>query len=176
MTQIISAVDLQAAIMADTDQKRVCVDVRTEVEHDAECIAGSINIPLDQLQSHLGKLRAFDDVYVYCASGNRSAMACDILQKNGFARLYDLADGLNGWKLSKLSTIGQGRKRIPLMQQVLIVVGTTVMGSIILGYTVHDLFLLIPLMMSIGLLYAGFSGNCLMTKVLIKMPWNRRKE
>lgn len=175
MTQKITAQELLNKMRDHAQQKIICVDVRTEVEHDLECIEGSMNIPIDQLRSHIGDLKRFDVVYVYCASGNRSAMACDILNKSGVSSLYDLQDGLNGWKMNKFPTIGTGKNRLPLMQQVLIVVGVVVGGSVICGYMVSELFFIIPLLMSIGLLYAGFSGNCLMTKILIAMPWNQHK-
>ncbi len=176
MAQKIIAQDFYKILKENFEHERVCVDVRTEAEHDSECIANSMNIPVDQLRSHLDILRSFESVYVYCASGNRSAMACEILENNGFKKVYDLQDGLNGWKLEKLPTICKEKNRLPLMQQVLIVVGAIVFGSIILGYTVYELFFILPLLLSIGLLYAGFSGNCLLTKVLIRMPWNQHKK
>jgi rhodanese-related sulfurtransferase len=175
MTQYIVPRALYDVLQKQDHDRSICVDVRTEAEHDRERIAGSINIPLDQLRSHLNDIKGYEAVYVYCASGNRSAMACEILQENGFHNLYDLQDGVNRWKLDQLPTVGAGKNRIPLMQQVLIVVGTVVLGSIIASYFISDFFLILPFGMSIGLLYAGFSGNCLMTKILIKMPWNQTR-
>ena len=175
MIQHIAPRDFYNIMQGEAREKYVCVDVSTEAEHDMERIARSVNIPLDQLKSHVGKLQGYEKVYIYCASGNRSIMACQILERNGIVNLVDISNGLNGWKMEKLPTVGKGKNRIPLMQQVLIVVGTAVSGSIIASYFVNELFLLIPLAMSLGLLYAGFSGNCLMTKILIKMPWNQHK-
>ncbi len=175
MIQHIAPRDFYNITQKEGLEKYICVDVCTEAEHDMDRIAHSINIPLDQLKSHVGELKGYENVYVYCASGNRSAMACQILEENGIVNLFDISNGLNGWKIEKLPTIGKGKNRIPLMQQVLLVVGMAVSGSIIASYLVHELFLLIPLGMSVGLIYAGFSGNCLMTKVLIKMPWNQHK-
>lgn len=176
MAQKIIAQDFYEILKENVGRGKVCLDVRTEAEHDNECIAHSMNIPVDQLRSHLDILRSYESIYVYCASGNRSAMACEILESNNFKNVYDLQDGLNAWKIEKLPTVRKEKNRLPLMQQVLIVVGAVVFGSIILGYTVHELFFIMPLLLSIGLLYAGFSGNCLLTKILIRMPWNQCKK
>ena len=173
MPQHITPKDLYDTMQNDETHDHICVDVRTESEYDMMHIANAINIPLEQLKSHIGEIKKYNTVYVCCASGNRSAMACRVLAENGVTNLVDVRDGMNGWIMEKLPTVGNGKARLPLMQQVLIVIGVMVMGSIIAGYFVNELFFVIPLGMSVGLLYAGLSGNCLMTKILIKMPWNR---
>jgi rhodanese-related sulfurtransferase len=62
------------------------VDVRTPGEFAAGAYPGATNIPLDQIAKRLAD---FGDrkraVVVYCRSGNRSAQAKIILEKNGFS-------------------------------------------------------------------------------------------
>ena len=159
------------------EKKIVCVDVRTEGEHDAVRIPNTRNIPIDQLKNHIAELKKYGEVYVYCASGNRSQIACEILEKYGLENYYDVEGGLNAWKTAKLPVVGNHKKRIPIMRQVLIVAGTVVLAGLICKTIFNnELFLLLPLAISIGFLYAGFSGNCLMTKILIKAPWNQHKD
>lgn len=62
----------------------VIVDVRTPAEYNGGHIKGSINIPLQTLNSNLGKLKKDKPVITCCASGMRSANAKSILKSNGF--------------------------------------------------------------------------------------------
>lgn len=58
------------------------VDVRTREEFRMGNAAGSINIPLDQIQNNLDKFRNKKEIVVYCQSGARSARAKIILEDN----------------------------------------------------------------------------------------------
>jgi rhodanese-related sulfurtransferase len=65
------------------------VDVRSETEFNSGHAAGSINIPLDQLQQNLSRLNKNKPVITCCASGIRSATARRILINNGFSEVYN---------------------------------------------------------------------------------------
>lgn len=65
------------------------LDVRTEQEYSAGHLAGSINIPVHELPNKLDKLEKDKPVLVYCASGNRSSTAVQILKDSGFTVVYD---------------------------------------------------------------------------------------
>lgn len=73
------------------------LDVRTHGEHTEICIPDTLNIPLDELPTRHGELPQNKEIYVYCASGNRSQSACDFLEKNGFARVYNVDGGIMSW-------------------------------------------------------------------------------
>ena len=60
------------------------LDVRTPGEFQNGHIDGFINIPVDDLREHLGKLEKGKPVYVMCQSGLRSYIACRILSENGY--------------------------------------------------------------------------------------------
>lgn len=62
----------------------VIVDVRTPEEFQSGHVKGSINIPLDRLQSQLKKLDKSKPVITCCRSGARSGMAADELTRHGF--------------------------------------------------------------------------------------------
>lgn len=67
----------------------VIVDVRTKGEYQGGHIKGSINIPLQSLQSGMAKLKKDKPVITCCASGARSASAKSILLSSGFAEVYN---------------------------------------------------------------------------------------
>lgn len=67
----------------------VIVDVRTKAEYQGGHIKGSINIPLQSLQTGMGKLKKDKPVITCCASGMRSASAKSILQSAGFTQVYN---------------------------------------------------------------------------------------
>ncbi len=68
----------------------VIVDVRSKGEYAGGHIKGSLNIPLDQLQNNLSKLKdKSKPVITCCASGMRSASAKAILRSNGYAEVYN---------------------------------------------------------------------------------------
>jgi rhodanese-related sulfurtransferase len=67
----------------------IIVDVRTPGEFSSGHIKGSINLPLQSLQSNLSKIKKDKPVITCCASGMRSASAKSILSSNGFAEVYN---------------------------------------------------------------------------------------
>ena len=69
------------------------VDVRAASER-ADSIAGSVNIPLGQLQERLGEVPSGPPVVVHCSSGYRSSAAASILERAGFGNIADLVGGI----------------------------------------------------------------------------------
>ncbi len=65
------------------------IDVRTTGEFNGGHIRGSVNIPLDKLQSHLPKIKKDKPIITCCASGIRSASAKSILISNGFPEVHN---------------------------------------------------------------------------------------
>ncbi|HJW27889.1 MAG TPA: rhodanese-like domain-containing protein, partial [Saprospiraceae bacterium] len=65
------------------------IDVRTSGEFDHGHIQGAINIPVQQLQLNLAKIRKDRPVITCCASGIRSAKAKRILLSSGYQDVYN---------------------------------------------------------------------------------------
>ncbi len=75
------------------------LDVRTPGEYEQIYIEGSYLIPIQQLQARIGELetKKHEDIFVYCATGNRSTVAARILADLGFKRIYNLRYGVYDW-------------------------------------------------------------------------------
>jgi phage shock protein E len=67
----------------------IIMDVRTKSEYQQGHIKGSVNIPLQVLESSLSKYKLDKPVITCCASGMRSASARQILQSKGFTKVYN---------------------------------------------------------------------------------------
>lgn len=66
--------------------KATIIDVRTRGEFMGGHVAGSINIPLQEIQQRVEDIRAMQQpVILCCASGARSAQATAFLQRSGIA-------------------------------------------------------------------------------------------
>ena len=58
------------------------IDVRTAAEHAAGAIDGALNIPVDDLRAHLGRLPA-GELIVHCQVGQRGHTAVRLLRQHG---------------------------------------------------------------------------------------------
>ena len=68
----------------------VILDVRSKAEFSSGHLTGAINIPVDQLESNLGKLKDKNKpVITCCASDMRSAAAKSILTSKGYTKVYN---------------------------------------------------------------------------------------
>jgi len=78
------------------------LDVRTPPEYEQAHIEGTHLIPIQELQKRIGELESqkYEDIFVYCATGNRSTVAARILADAGFKRIYNLRHGVYDWARS----------------------------------------------------------------------------
>lgn len=68
----------------------IILDVRTPNEFKSGHIKNAVNIPMDQLQGKLAKLKDKEQCIIcYCASGMRSGMAKRMLASNGYKHVYN---------------------------------------------------------------------------------------
>lgn len=60
------------------------IDVRTRAEYAGGHVAGSINIPLQEITEHIEEIKAMAQPIIFCcASGNRSGQATHYFQNLG---------------------------------------------------------------------------------------------
>jgi rhodanese-related sulfurtransferase len=65
------------------------VDVRTSAEFAGGHIEGSVNIPLDQFEARMVEIDPGQPVLLCCASGGRSGMAKQILERAGYGQAHN---------------------------------------------------------------------------------------
>jgi uncharacterized NAD(P)/FAD-binding protein YdhS/rhodanese-related sulfurtransferase len=79
--------------------KPLLIDVREPDEFAKGALPGAVHIPRGVLEGRIEEaVPALDaDVVLYCAGGNRSALAADNLQKMGYTKIRSLAGGFAAW-------------------------------------------------------------------------------
>ena len=76
----------------------VLLDVREPNEWAMGRIPGAMHIPRGVMESAIETRVPRDrEVVIYCASGNRSALAADVLQQMGYAQVSSMSGGIRGW-------------------------------------------------------------------------------
>jgi len=88
---VVGALDLDALVA----EGWTLLDVRTEAEHAAGAIPGSVNVPIDSLRERLDTLDR-GPVVVYCAVGQRGHTAAALMHELGF-RVRNLDGGYKAW-------------------------------------------------------------------------------
>lgn len=76
----------------------VFLDVRDQPEVNLGRIPGAVHISRGNLETKVEAVVPRDaEVVIYCASGNRSALAADVMQQMGYTNVASLAGGIRGW-------------------------------------------------------------------------------
>ena len=152
----------------------VLIDIRESDEFAREHVPGAQHVPLSvfnlaDFEGDRGKIAIF-----HCASGARTAEAAPHILGTAFAEVYQLDQGLSGWKKAGLRTVVNRRMPISIQRQVQITAGTLILLGVILGFAVSPWFFALSAFVGAGLTFAGISGTCAMASLLAVMPWNRR--
>ncbi|MCG8582842.1 MAG: rhodanese-like domain-containing protein [Bacteroidales bacterium] len=74
------------------------IDVREPAELLEGKIAGSINIPMQQVPERLDEIPKDQPVVIYCHLGIRSAHVIEFLSKQGYDKLINLTGGYDAWE------------------------------------------------------------------------------
>ncbi len=85
-------------------KKGVLIDVRTPEEFADERPALAQLITLNELPIHTKTLEVYDEIYVICRSGARSATAVDFLHTKGITNSLNVEGGIIAWKRDGLPT------------------------------------------------------------------------
>ncbi len=162
---------VEAAEIASLNGEFVLVDVRSPIEFETEHIAGSVNVPLDSLDSRYDEVPRQGQLVVVCRSGKRAERGALTLMGRGY-RPKVLKGGLSAWRKAGLP-IMEGKKRLSIERQIQLTVGVGVLAGVLLGAFVNPWFLMIPGFFGAGLTFAGLSGTCALGILLGKAPWNK---
>ena len=80
-------------------QVSLVLDVRNQSEYKLEHLYNAVLIPVYELEDRISELQEHinDPIIVYCKSGYRSQIACEILVSHGFAKVYNMLGGITAW-------------------------------------------------------------------------------
>ena len=68
----------------------ILLDVRTKEEYDIDHIEGALNFDIvNMLQGSFPNINRDEEISIYCESGNRSMMAKNFMEKEGFTKITD---------------------------------------------------------------------------------------
>ena len=84
----------------DRNDRPVLVDIRDDWETRLCRLDNALHIPMEELEFRTEELNPADEIVVYCHHGVRSAAVADYLRRLGFARVRNLAGGLDAWAAS----------------------------------------------------------------------------
>ncbi len=98
---------LIAAEEMESAQPPLLLDVRAPGEWSMKHIAGSINVPLNQLQERIREVPRDRRIAVHCAGGYRSSIAVSILHQHGITNLIEIAGGLAAWDAAGLPVVSE---------------------------------------------------------------------
>ena len=85
----VNVMPIESAYKVIKSGKCLLLDVRTEMEYATIRIKGSVNIPLDKLQTELPQMvqNKNECIIVYCATGSRVRRATQILWSLGYTNI-----------------------------------------------------------------------------------------
>ncbi|KUJ66831.1 transporter [Streptomyces albus subsp. albus] len=152
------------------------IDVRAPGEYASGHLPGAHNVPLDHLDTALPTLKAAagrGDLLVVCASGTRSARACERLAADGIPAAT-LVGGTTAWtELGHDTQRPTGTRTAWAMdRQVRLTAGSLVLTGLIAGRRWRAARW-ISAGVAGGLVFSALTNTCGMAAVLAKLPHNR---
>lgn len=95
----VSATDVREQM--EQDKSLVVIDVREQNEWNLGHVPGAMHIGRGVLETSIeARVPRDANVVLYCASGNRSALAADALQQMGYTRVASMSGGFKDWVAS----------------------------------------------------------------------------
>lgn len=88
----------EVASTLDAPNAPLLVDCREPKETNLGIIPGAKLVPLGSIEAAIGAVAPRDaEIVVYCARGNRSALAADQMQNMGYTNVRSMAGGWMAW-------------------------------------------------------------------------------
>lgn len=174
-------VDIPESIPAGEAVQRIAaggagsiIDVRTGAEYEAEHIAGSQLIPLDEITKRLDDVRRTPAPrLIVCRSGPRAERARAALAELHVGGVTVIDGGIAAYASAGGAT-EVGKNVMSLERQVRVAAGALVLVGVTLGFLVHPALFGLAGFVGAGLVFAGITDWCGMGLLLAKAPWNRR--
>lgn len=150
------------------------LDVRSPAEYASEHIPGSVNVPLEELPEHAGRLGASlqGPVVLVCRSGVRAQQAEQALRRADLSNLHVLDGGIAAWE-EKRQPLIRGKRRWAMDRQVRGVAGVLVLAGALAGLLLDRKFTWLAAAVGAGLTFSAITNTCAMAKGLSLLPYNR---
>ena len=157
------------------EENAVLVDVREPEEFAREYIEGARLEPLSVMPLLAPDPDRERPAIFHCYSGLRTKENMATLEGRAFAAMYLIEGGLAGWEKAGLPVIRQATSApMPMPRQIQMVAGSMVFLFSLLSFFMPG-FTWLTLFVGAGLIFAGYSGICMMANLLMRMPWNQKK-
>ena len=150
------------------------VDVRSSSEFAAGHIPGTVNIPMDQIESRLDDLLQDKPVVLICQMGKRARMTAGLLEPCKL-QISVLEGGTSAWIKAGLPVVQSVRARWSLERQVRVGAGMLILAALILAVAWSPRWLFLAAFVGLGLTFAGLTDICPMAELLQRMPWNKAR-
>jgi rhodanese-related sulfurtransferase len=157
------------------DQGALLIDIREADEHARERIPCARHVPLSKLDAMELGVADGKTMIFHCRSGARTmANALRLANKAGNARqAFIIKGGLDAWKKAGLPVLINRRQPLELQRQMQIGAGLFALIGSLLGFFISAWFFAIPAFVGAGLITAGVTDFCGMTRILMRLSWNR---
>nr|WP_225955600.1 rhodanese-like domain-containing protein [Amycolatopsis lexingtonensis] len=173
-TQVSSLDVASARHLIANNPDTLVVDVRTPAEFGTAHIPEAVNLPLDQVDTHLSRI--VDDaggrMILVCQGGSRAERCQRVLAAAGLAGTTVLEGGMNAWAAAG-APITRGVPRWSLERQVRLVAGGIVLLAVLVSLWWLPARFLAGLI-GAGLALAAVTDTCVLGMLLAKLPYNRR--
>jgi rhodanese-related sulfurtransferase len=157
------------------DEGAILVDIREADEHSREKIPSAHHMPLSKLDeaylaAHEGRPALF-----HCRSGARTLSHASRLRAkvDESCEASIVEGGIEAWKTAGLPVALDRRQPLELQRQVQIAAGSLGLLGTLLGLLLSPWYFVIPIFVGAGLITAGVTGFCGVTRLLMRAPWNR---
>lgn len=151
----------------------VVIDVREPAEFASEHIAGAHLVSLSTFDPARVPQEEGKKIVLHCRTGSRSTQAGRKLLEAGYPEVYQLQNGIEGWKAAGYEIERSARTMISLDRQVQLTAGSLILLGTLLGAFVSPWFLLLSGFVGAGLVFAGLTNTCGMAMLLAKLPYNQ---
>jgi rhodanese-related sulfurtransferase len=158
--------------------RAILFDIRDPGEFAREHISGARLVPLASLDTHdFDRERRTGAAAIFqCQSGRRTEASAARLVGTGFKETYVIEGGFNAWRAAGLPVHVDRSQPIELQRQVQIAAGSLILVGVALAALLSPWFVLLSAFVGGGLVFAGASGSCAMAQLLMRMPWNQRRQ
>ncbi len=91
--ETVNRITAEEFVKKQASENPIVIDVRKKSEFDSQHVVGAINIPLNQINSHLSEFPKDKPFILNCAGGYRSMIAASLLKQRGFDNFTDVIGG-----------------------------------------------------------------------------------